>query len=279
MGSAMTSVRPPAVAGRFYPAEPGRLRATIRALLGEAAPPVGGTPRALIVPHAGYRYSGPIAATGYARLAPMRGAIRRVVLLGTAHSPVRGLAASSADAFATPLGRLAIDRDALATILDLPQVSVDDRAHARDHALEVQLPFVQEVIGPVEIVPLLVGRATPEEVAEVLGRLWDGDRTLVVVSSDLSHYHPYDEAGALDRATAEAIEGLRFDGLDAARACGHAAIAGLLLAARRRGLMARLLDLRNSGDTGGPRERVVGYGAFAFETAAPSNVGASPGSR
>ncbi len=271
MSSAATTIRPPAVAGRFYPGEPDRLRTSIRALLGTAVPPVGGVPKALIVPHAGYRYSGPIAATGYARLAPARGLIRRVVLLGTAHSAVRGLAASSADAFATPLGKVVIDKQALETVLDLPQVAIDDRAHGRDHALEVQLPFLQEMLGDVAVVPLLVGRATPEEVAEVLDRLWDSDRTLVVISSDLSHYHSYDEACRLDRATATAIEALRSEDLSSEGACGHAAIAGLLVAARRHGLMPRVLDLRNSGDTAGPRDEVVGYGAFAFENVPTAN--------
>lgn len=259
----MNAIRPPAVAGRFYPAKPDKLRAAVRAYL-DAATPVAHDPRALIVPHAGYSYSGPVAASGYACLAGARDAVRRVVLLGTAHSPVAGLAASSAAGFATPLGVVPVDRAALAGVLGLPQVNCDDDAHADDHALEVQLPFLQVVLGDFALVPFLVGRASAEEVAEVLEALWGGPETLVVVSSDLSHYHGYEDARWLDTATAAAIESLRPDQVGSEQACGYRAIRGLLTAARRHGLRAVTADLRNSGDTAGPRDQVVGYGAFVF---------------
>lgn len=262
----MTAIRPPAVAGTFYPAGPQRLRALVRSLLAAAPPPgpEAARPKALIVPHAGYVYSGPIAASGYARLAPGRTEVRRVVLLGTAHSAVAGLASSGAEGFATPLGVVPLDLEVRDRLRDLLQVHEDDPAHRRDHALEVQLPFLQETLADFAIVPLLVGRAAPEHVAEVLDRLWGGPETLVVVSSDLSHYHDHATACRLDSETARAIEDLAPDRIGPASACGHRAIAGLLTAARRHRLNAATLDLRTSGDTAGPRDRVVGYGAFAF---------------
>jgi AmmeMemoRadiSam system protein B len=260
----VTTIRRPTAAGTFYPARPEKLRAAVRSFLNAVPGPAAAVPKALIAPHAGYRYSGPIAASAYACLAPARGAVRRVVLLGTAHTPVVGLAASGADGFATPLGDVPVDRAAFARVLDLPQVHFDDDAHAVDHALEVQLPFLQVVLGEFTVVPFLVGRCATDEVAEVLDELWGGPETVMVVSSDLSHYHSYDDAGRLDRATAEAVEALRPDGIGPDQACGHAAVRGLLLAARRRGLGAVTANLRNSADTAGPREAVVGYGAFAF---------------
>jgi hypothetical protein len=221
-------------------------------------------PKALIAPHAGYVYSGPIAASAYASLEPVRDTIRRVVLLGPCHRvAVRGLALPSADAFDTPLGRVPVDRDAVAALAGLPQVVVSAAAHAQEHSLEVQLPFLQRMLREFAIVPLAVGDATAAEVAEVLDRLWGGPETLVLVSSDLSHYRRYDEAVRIDRATADAV--LALDPvLDHEQACGATPIAGLVMVARRRGLAPRLLDLRNSGDTAGDRRRVVGYAAFAF---------------
>ena len=263
----MRDVRPAAVAGMFYPGSAAELAATVRACLREARQPArapAGAPKALIVPHAGYVYSGPIAAGAYARLAAMRSTIRRVVILGPTHRvAVRGLALSSARAFATPLGDVEFDREAAAVLAGLPQVVVSDRAHALEHSLEVQLPFLQSVLDDFRIVPLAVGDASPAEVAEVLDRLWGGPETLVVVSSDLSHFHDYAEACEIDRASAERI--LALDGpLDHEEACGATPINGLLLCARRRGLEPELIDLRNSGDTAGDRSRVVGYASFAF---------------
>jgi AmmeMemoRadiSam system protein B len=266
-------VRPPAVAGRFYPAEPDRLREGVEGCLAEAEDHAAeavreSRPAALIVPHAGYKFSGPVAASGYVRLARWASVFSRVVLLGTCHTPgIEGLATTEVEAFDTPLGRVPVDRPALETVLGLPQVGVHEGAQLRDHALEVQLPFLQVVLGAFAIVPFLVGRADPLAVAEVLDRLWDGDSTLIVVSSDLSHDHPCEEARRLDLATAAAIEQLDGRALGAGSACGRVAIAGLLEAARRRELRCRTVDLRSSADTAGPRERVVGYGAFVFAAA------------
>ena len=269
----MPSIRRPAVAGRypeaaFYPADPAELRELVDALLARAraslgAPPRGASPKALIAPHAGYQYSGPVAASAYARIEP--GGIRRVVLLGPAHRvPVRGLAAPAADAFATPLGPVELDAKALAGIAKLPQVRRSDPAHAPEHSLEVQLPFLQRVLGPFALVPLVVGDADPGEVDEVLESLWDGRETLVVVSSDLSHYLDYETARRLDAQTTRAIEALAPEALDPERACGCIPVQGLLLAARRHGLRARTVDLRSSGDTAGGKDRVVGYGAYVL---------------
>lgn len=263
------TVRPAAVAGTFYPGDPARLEADVRAYLKAAAPPAGApAPKAIIAPHAGYVYSGPIAASAYARLAPARGTITRVVLLGPCHRiAVRGLAAPSADAFATPLGAVPVDRAAIDGILDLPQVSVFDATHAQEHSLEVHLPFLQVVLGAFALVPLVVGDASDAEVAEVLERLWGGPETLIVVSSDLTHYLDYATARRIDDETRAAIEQLDPQAIGRDQACGRIPVRGLLAVARRKGLRAATLDLRNSGDTAGDKARVVGYGAWAFDEA------------
>jgi AmmeMemoRadiSam system protein B/AmmeMemoRadiSam system protein A len=258
-------VRPAAVAGLFYEADPAALRESVARALRAAGTAAERSPKALIVPHAGYVYSGEVAARAYALLAPLRGQIRRVVLLGPAHRvALRGLAAPSVDAFATPLGVVPLDAGALARLGDLPQVLRSDAAHAEEHALEVQLPFLQQLLGEFALVPLVVGDASAEEVAEVLERLWSGDETLIVISSDLSHYLDYASARRMDAETCRAIEELRPEALGRDSACGRVPVRGLLLAARRHGLLPRTLDLRNSGDTAGDRRRVVGYGAWAF---------------
>ncbi|WP_300317960.1 AmmeMemoRadiSam system protein B [Accumulibacter sp.] len=259
-------VRPAAVAGSFYPGSPAVLARDLRSLLAEAPPAAGFRAKAIIAPHAGYVYSGPIAASVYAPLHALRESIRRVVLLGPTHRvAVNGLAAPAVSAFATPLGVVAVDRAAIAAIAPLPQVVVSDAAHALEHSLEVQLPFLQAVLEQFALVPLAVGRASAEQVAEVLDRLWGGDETLIVISSDLSHYLPYPVARATDSETARQIVALE-PRLDHQQACGATPVNGLLLAARRHGLKAQLIDLRNSGDTAGDRSRVVGYGAFAFSS-------------
>jgi AmmeMemoRadiSam system protein B len=260
-------VRLPVVAGRFYPSDPSQLRDLIESFLAAALPASGpDPPKALIVPHAGYVYSGPVAGFGYRWLIPWSTQIDRVVLLGTCHTPgVSGLAASSASAFLTPLGSVPVDRSAVERSLQFPQVQIHDVAQDRDHALEVQLPFLQVILQSFTIVPFLVGRADATVVADVLQHdLWDGEHTIFVVSSDLSHHHPYETARRLDQATAEAIERLDDAALSPRSACGRNAIAGLLCAARRHDLCCRTVDLRSSGDTAGPRERVVGYGAWVF---------------
>jgi len=268
----MASVRPAAVAGMFYPAAPRELAREVDDMLAHSATSglAPGFPKALIVPHAGYVYSGSVAAEAYDRLRPARGIVRRVVLLGPCHRvPVRGLALPEASAFATPLGQVPIDREAIESLAGLPQVVVSRAVHAEEHALEVQLPFLQRVLGEFSLVPLAVGAATPEQVAEVIDRLWGGAETLIVISSDLSHYHPYEEARAIDRGTTEAILDYSTE-IDHEQACGATPIAGMLLAAKRHRLKVELLDLRNSGDTAGGRGRVVGYAAFAFWDGAQS---------
>ncbi len=263
----MHDIRPAAVAGMFYPGAPAALAANVRACLMEAATRAragGARPKALIVPHAGYVYSGPIAAAAYTRLAAAHATIRRVVLLGPAHRvAIRGLALPSARAFATPLGEVEVDRKAAALALTLPQVVEDDSVHALEHALEVQLPFLQAVLDDFRIVPFAVGMATPEDVADVLERLWGGPETLILVSSDLSHYHAYAEARAIDRGSVDGILALS-PMLDHEQACGATPINALLACARRHNLVPELLDLRNSGDTAGDKSRVVGYASFAF---------------
>jgi MEMO1 family protein len=263
---AMTlSVRPAAVAGTFYPEPAMRLASEVGDLLAAASPRTTATrPKAVIVPHAGYVYSGPIAASLYAMLAALRASVSRVVLLGPTHRvAVVGLALPDCRAFATPLGMIPVDQNAVAEIADLPQVVVSAAAHAQEHSLEVQLPFLQTVLGDFSLLPLAVGDTSPQAVAQVIERLWGGDETLIVVSSDLSHYLPYADARRIDAQTAQAIVDLDA-AIDHRQACGATPINGLLLAARAHGLHAELLDLRNSGDTAGDRTRVVGYGAFAF---------------
>lgn len=264
-------IRMPAVAGMFYPGDSRELAQNLSQMLSEAAldAPERAVPKAIIAPHAGYIYSGAVAASVYALLAPARARIRRVVLLGPTHRvAVRGLALPGCRAFATPIGTVEIDQAALELLRALPQVVVSAEAHAPEHSLEVHIPFLQAVIERFTLVPLAVGRASAQEVADVLDALWGGPETLIVVSSDLSHYLPYADAQAVDRATATAILGLATD-LSHEQACGATPVTGLTHLARRRGLKAELIDLRNSGDTAGDKNRVVGYGSFAFYEAAP----------
>jgi AmmeMemoRadiSam system protein B len=261
----MGRIRRPAVAGSFYPAAAEELEDCVRGLLREAPAPAGAPPKALIAPHAGYVYSGPIAASAYAHVAARRDEIERVVLLGPAHRVAfSGLAAPEVEFFATPVGAVPIDREALAAVRALPQVVLSDAPHAEEHSLEVHLPFLQELLGSFSLVPLVVGDASPGDVAEVLDLLWGGPETLLVVSSDLSHYQDYTTARRMDADTTRAIEDLDGEAIDYEQACGRVPIQGLLLAARRRGLRARAVDVRSSGDTAGPRDRVVGYGAYVF---------------
>ena len=259
-------VRPPAVAGSFYPGSPEPLRVALRKAFADAVvPPEDAVvPKALVVPHAGYVYSGAIAASAYARIIPARSTIRRVALLGPSHRVyVRGLAVPSVDAFRTPLGIVPIDARGRDAALDLAGVRVDDLAHADEHSLEVQLPFLQSVLDDFELLPFSVGDATVDEAAAVLAACWGGPETLVVISTDLSHYHHHDEATRLDARTAAAIVACRPDAVDDHDACGAYPLRGLLQVASQRGLSVEQLDVRNSGDTAGDHHRVVGYGAFA----------------
>jgi AmmeMemoRadiSam system protein B len=257
-------IRPPAVAGQFYPDDASELREVVRDCL-QSRPASGIVPKAIIAPHAGYVYSGPIAGSAYTLVEQARGTITRVVLVGPSHRVAfKGLALSSATHFSTALGEIPIDQSAVAHIRALPQVTVLDAAHGREHSLEVHLPFLQVALGQFTLVPLVVGDASPAEVADVLEQLWGGPETLIVVSSDLSHFHNYTTARRMDAATSAAIEALRGEDIGYEDACGCVPVAGLLLAAQRHGLSARTLDVRNSGDAGGPHDRVVGYGAYAF---------------
>jgi AmmeMemoRadiSam system protein B len=274
-------VRPAAVAGLFYPDDPAALRSTVESLLAAAAPAPPGRaaaprspssqasggrpPKAVIAPHAGYSYSGPIAASAFAPLAAAAPRIRRVVLLGPSHRvPLRGLGLPGVESFATPLGTVPLDLDAAAAAERLPQVAVRPDAHQAEHSLEVELPFLQVLLGRFELLPLVVGEAGGEEVAEVLEQAWEGEDTVLVISSDLSHYLPAAAAERVDRETAAQIMALGGP-LTTRQACGAMPINGLLVAARRHGLVPRQLDLRHSGDTSGDRSRVVGYGAWAFD--------------
>ena len=265
------TTRQPAVAGMFYPAGREQLHKDVQTYLkGITIPHADPVPKAIIAPHAGYVYSGPVAASAYARLLPARDRIHRVVLLGPSHRvPFRGLATSSADAFTTPLGSISLDHAAIQKLAVLPQVHSLDQAHTLEHSLEVHLPFLQEVLDDFQLVPLVVGDASPAEVAEVLETLWGGPETLIVISSDLSHYHDYANAKRMDRRTSDAIEGLRAEAIHSEDACGCVPVSGLLYLAREHGLHASTVDLRNSFDTagnnaGGSREQVVGYGAYVF---------------
>lgn len=262
--------RRPAVAGMFYPGEADILARDLTELLenaGARTATSAGAIKALIVPHAGYVYSGAVAASAYALLIPLRQRIKRVVLLGPTHRvAVRGLALPEAAAFDTPLGSVPIDAAYELMVLQLPQVQQNSAAHALEHSLEVQLPFLQTVLDDFTLLPLAVGMATAEEVAEVIDRLWGGTETLILISSDLSHFHPYAEAEAIDQNTAREILALH-QLTSHEQACGATPLNGMLLSARRHGLHAEQLDLRNSGDSAaGARDksRVVGYGAFAF---------------
>lgn len=258
------SDRQPAVAGMFYPDNPTVLRKMVQGFLDDADTS-GPVPKAIIVPHAGYIYSGPVAASAYARLSQVREQIRRVILLGPSHRvPLMGLATSSADHFITPLGSIEIDREAVQSISSMPQVHKMDAAHAMEHSLEVHLPFLQMVLADFKLVPLVVGDATADQVDEVLESLWGGEETLIVISSDLSHYHDYLTAQKMDRRTSKAIESLAPEALGYEDACGRIPVSGLLRAAQKHKLHAQTLDLRNSGDTAGPRDQVVGYGAYIF---------------
>lgn len=262
---ASASIRPAAVAGFFYPDDPRVLQTQLAEMISAAVPlEVVTEPKALIVPHAGYVYSGPVAAAAYRSLLPLRERIRRVVLIGPAHRmAVQGLALPAAQAFSTPLGVVPVDRDAWHALRQRADVQLDDRPHEFEHCLEVQLPFLQSVLDSFTIVPLLAGQASAAQVAAVVEALWGGPETLIVISSDLSHYHTYEQARTGDRSAVDQILRLH-PVLDHEQACGATPINGLLQVAARHGLEPHLLDLRNSGDTAGDRSRVVGYASIAF---------------
>ncbi|HIP52888.1 MAG TPA: AmmeMemoRadiSam system protein B [Chromatiales bacterium] len=260
----MATVRPPAVAGMFYPDDPETLRREVIRFLETAKHPTI-TPKAVVAPHAGYIYSGPVAASVYSALTNEADRIHRVVMFGPAHRlAFRGIAYSDADFFRTPLGDVSVDKKALDEAASLPHVHHFEAPFEGEHCLEVQLPFLQMTLIDFSIVPFLVGDATADEVAGIIERLWGGDETLFVISSDLSHYLDYESARAIDSRTTQAIEALQPEAIAYDQACGRTPLTGLLKAAKQHGLKAKTLDLRNSGDTAGPRNQVVGYGAYAF---------------
>jgi AmmeMemoRadiSam system protein B/AmmeMemoRadiSam system protein A len=272
-------IRPPAVAGTFYPGTGDALQRQLTRFMSEAdnaplttaAPAI---PKAIIAPHAGYTFSGPVAARAYARLSAARGHITRVVLIGPSHHlAFRGLAVDTSDAWATPTGTVPLDQAMIARLRQLPMVGQLDAAHAREHALEVHVPFLQHVLGDIALVPIVAGEAPPDAVATLLDAAWGGAETLIVVSTDLSHYLDYAACQALDARTAEAIERFDDDAIGSREACGQVPTRGLLRTARRRGMAIERLDLRNSGDTAGPRDRVVGYGAWALFESPTSEAG------
>ena len=261
----MNKIQPPSVAGMFYPDDPQVLATDINTMIRAADSPTASVPKALIAPHAGYIYSGPVAASAYATLLPAANEIHRVVVLAPSHRVgFSGIAASSADFFRTPSGDLTVDRKAVERALELPQVQQFDQAFSGEHALEVQLPFLQQVLNEFTLVPFIVGDASARQVADLLELMWGGAETLIVISSDLSHFLDYDQARRRDTATSKAIADLDFEAIGYEDACGRIPVSGLLLAARELGLQAEVLDQRNSGDTAGDKSRVVGYGAYVF---------------
>lgn len=262
----MTLIRPAAVSGSFYPADPNELDRQLTDFLAQISVPAGEQPpKAIIVPHAGYVYSGPIAAAAYARLALARGRVTRVVLIGPSHRVAfRGLALGNAEAWASPWGNVPVDRNAYDLLQGLPLVGFLDQAHGPEHSLEVHLPFLIKTLGPVPIIPIVAGDASAEAVAAVLTALWGGPETVIVVSSDLSHYLDYGACNKTDRETAVAIDALDGAAIAPDGACGRVPLVGLLHVARARSMSIHALDLRNSGDTAGSKDRVVGYGAWAL---------------
>ena len=252
----------------FYPAEPDACANLVTRSLEGARPSPPGEAKVIVAPHAGHVYSGAIAGTAYAPLAARKDRIERVVMVGPAHrSGFKGMATTSARAWASPLGTVPVDWPAIEPLLAFPHVRVDDSAFAQEHSLEVQIPFLQRVLDDAAIVPILVGDAREDDVAGVLKTLWGGPETLILISTDLSHFHDYETARKLDTGTAKLIELMRPEKIDGERACGHRGLGGAIQRAQALDLRVTALDVRNSGDTSGSKERVVGYGAFAMEYA------------
>lgn len=265
-----TNIRTAAVAGSFYPADTNELSTSVQAYLDnidtEKTPH---RPVAIIVPHAGYIYSGPIAASGYAQLLPYAEQITRVVLLGPSHRvPLLGIASSSYDYFQTPLGDIPLDREGISKLSHLSFVQENDAAHQQEHSLEVQLPFLQKILPDFKLLPLVIGQIDDQQVSEVIEALWNESEadhnTLFLISSDLSHFLNYEQAKQCDLAVCQAIEEFKPQAINYEQACGRSAIAGILLSAKKHHLEVKTLDLRNSGDTAGSRDRVVGYGCWVF---------------
>lgn len=257
--------RQPAVAGTFYPDDPSELHKILDEYLNDAETSRK-VPKAIIAPHAGYIYSGPVAATAYARLIKAHDVINRVVIIGPSHRVgFSGLAVSKAQNFITPLGSVPVDQDAVRILMNFPFVQYLEQAHAFEHSLEVQLPFLQETLDSFKIVPIVAGDASAEQVSQILEALWGGEETLIVISSDLSHYHDYATCQKLDKTTTHLIENLQYEKLSPDFACGMVPVSGLLKLASEKSLTIKNIDLRNSGDTAGDKRRVVGYGAYVID--------------
>ncbi len=257
--------RAPAFAGMFYPDKPQELAAAVKGYVAQATPPATpAPPKAVIAPHAGYIYSGPIAGTAYASLSARREQIARVVLVGPSHHVAfAGVATSGAGVFETPIGPLAIDREAVASLVQAGLAREFEPAHENEHSLEVQLPFLKQVFPDARLVPLVAGDDDWRAVQRILAEIWGGDETAIVISSDLSHYHDYATAQRIDAGTARSMERLAAGEVGPEQACGATGVNALLALVAEKGLACSTLDLRNSGDTAGPKNRVVGYGAFA----------------
>jgi AmmeMemoRadiSam system protein B len=264
----MNQIRQPAVAGMFYPADKQSLQDDVQQYLQQSNqahidPTI--IPKGIIVPHAGYIYSGAIAASAYKLILPLKDKINRVVLLGPSHRVAfSGLAVPESDVFNTPLGTIPVDQEAIKLLASLTQVTTSEQAHQEEHSLEVQLPFLQEILADFTLVPLVVGDCERHDVAEVINALYGDEHTLIVISTDLSHFHSYNEAQGIDQATSDAIVNLKPDLIDYKDACGCNGLKGLLTVATEKNLSVELLDLKNSGDTAGDKNRVVGYGAYVF---------------
>lgn len=267
----MAIIRPPAVAGMFYPDNPDILRDMIEQDLAQVtSTSVATVPKVLIVPHAGYIYSGSIVANAFVLLKPYRKLIKRVIIIGPSHRVgFNGVAISSADAFDTPLGVIPVDKEAQAKLSEMAGVHIIDQAHAAEHSLEVQLPFLQYILDKFTIIPIVAGDADPQLIAKIIKTLWGGSESLIVISSDLSHFHQYQAAQQLDQATSQAILDLNVNEIDSQHACGCVGIKGLLTFAHRHPLEASMIDLKNSGDTAGTKDSVVGYGAYLFTEPTP----------
>lgn len=257
--------RLPAVAGTFYPENPHQLHQMLNEYLNDAET-IAKVPKVIIAPHAGYIYSGRVAASAYARLKKANDRITRVVIIGPSHRVAfSGLAVSKAQSFITPLGFVAVDQEAVATVAKLDYVKYFEEAHTYEHSIEVHLPFLQEMLDDFKVVPIVAGEATPDQVSQVIDMLWGGDETLIVISSDLSHYHEYAKAKQLDKVTSQLIEQLQYERIGSDAACGQVPVNGLLKLARQRSLTIKTIDLHNSGDTAGAKNSVVGYGAYVIE--------------
>jgi len=266
MGNIMSNIRLPAVSGSFYPDNPEILEAMLEGYLQQVTvTATDKVPKAMIVPHAGYIYSGEIAASAYARLRAKRSTIKRVVLIGPSHKVgFTGLAVSHADAFKTPLGDIPLDTQAIASLANFPFVNYKEEAHLYEHSLEVQLPFLQMTLDSFQLIPIVAGDCPAKQIEQVLELFYAKDNTLIVISSDLSHFHDYATAQRLDRETSKKIERLDYQHLDYESACGRVPISGLLALAQKKSLQVETIDLRNSGDTAGDKSRVVGYGAYVI---------------